>query len=136
MTTLGGTFEDSTIDAGSDRPLKQIGQIGRMPFPADQVEGHMAKLKQRDQIIEKNKKLKTSKKPEEPVPIIDNIEQDMTASEQPTWVLLKNVQFKHVNLCMNDLNDDLKDTLLGVLKRTGEDFGVTLAGNPISTEVI
>lgn len=34
----------------------------------------MAKLKARDQIIEKNKKLKTSKKPEEPVPILDNIE--------------------------------------------------------------
>lgn len=35
----------------------------------------MAKIKARDQIIEKNKKLKTSKKPEEPVPILDNIEQ-------------------------------------------------------------
>lgn len=92
----------------------------------------MAKLKQRDQIIEKNKKLKTSKKPEEPVPIIDNIEQDPDHG----WVLLKNVQFKHVNLCMNDLGDELREPLQAVLRRTGEDFGVTLAGNPISAEVI
>ena len=100
----------------------------------------MAKLKQRDQIIEKNKKLKQSKKPEEPVPIIDNIEQvqhaEGSSESGPTWVMLKNVQFKHVNLCMNELNDDIKEAVLAVLKRTNEDFGVTLAGNPISAEVI
>jgi len=31
-------------------------------------------MDERDKIIEKNKKLKASKKPEEPVPQIDNIE--------------------------------------------------------------
>ena len=100
----------------------------------------MAKLKQRDQIVEKNKKLKQSKKPEEPVPIIDNIEQANTTNhegqEVAGWVMLKNVQFKHVNLCMNNLNDDLKETLLAVLKRTNDDFGVTLSGNSIASEVI
>lgn len=39
------------------------------------MDGHLAKIKARDQTIEKNKKLKASKKPEEPVPILDNIEQ-------------------------------------------------------------
>ena len=53
---------------------KIINQIGRIPFPNDQAEAHLAKLKARDVIIEKNKKLKASKKPEEPVPILDNIE--------------------------------------------------------------
>lgn len=42
--------------------------IGRFPFPEDQVENQLAELKKRDAIIEKNKKLKASKKPEEPVP--------------------------------------------------------------------
>ena len=42
--------------------------IGRFPFPEDQVEEHKAALKARDVIVEKNKKLKASKKPEEPVP--------------------------------------------------------------------
>ena len=32
------------------------------------------KLKERDAILEKNKKLKASKKPEEPVPLLDTIE--------------------------------------------------------------
>lgn len=55
--------------------VKVFNQIGRIPFPADQVDGHLAKIKARDQTIEKNKKLKASKKPEEPIPILDSIEQ-------------------------------------------------------------
>ena len=42
--------------------------IGRFPFPEDQVENQLAEIKKRDAIIEKNKKLKASKKAEEPVP--------------------------------------------------------------------
>lgn len=49
--------------------------IGRIPFPQDQVDAHQGKIKARDAIIEKNKKLKASKKPEEPVPQLDMIEQ-------------------------------------------------------------
>jgi hypothetical protein len=48
--------------------------IGRFPFPEDNVEEHKAALKARDAIVEKNKKLKASKKPEEPVPQLDEIE--------------------------------------------------------------
>lgn len=54
--------------------LKIFEQIGRIPFPQDQVEAHQAKMKARDAVIEKNKKLKASKKPEEPVPSLDLIE--------------------------------------------------------------
>lgn len=75
--------------------VKIINQIGRIPFPSDQAEAHLAKLKARDAIIEKNKKLKASKKPEEPVPILDNIEQQTTINheghEVQGWVMLKNV---------------------------------------------
>ena len=48
------------------KPL--LGLIGKFPFPVDEVESHLAELKKRDVIVEKNKKLKASKKPEEPVP--------------------------------------------------------------------
>ena len=51
-----------------------IKSFGRHPFPNDQVQTYTAKLKERDAIIEKNKKLKASKKPEEPVPVMDLIE--------------------------------------------------------------
>ena len=46
-------------------------------------------------IIEKNKKLKATKKPEEPVPLLDLIEQatytNAEGHEVQGWVLLKNV---------------------------------------------
>lgn len=56
--------------------------------------------------------------------------------EVPGWVMLRNVQFKHINLCMNELTDDLKDPLAALLRRTNDDFGVTLSGNPIGRECI
>jgi hypothetical protein len=37
---------------------------------------------------------------------------------------------------MNELNDELKEQILALLKRTNEDFGLTLAGNPIQGEII
>jgi hypothetical protein len=59
------------------------------------VEPHQAKLKAREAIIEKNKKLKATKKPEEPVPLLDLIEQatytNADGNEVQGWVLLKNV---------------------------------------------
>ncbi|CDW82788.1 UNKNOWN [Stylonychia lemnae] len=119
---------------------KILNQIGRIPFPQDQVEAHLGKLKARDQIIEKNKKLKQSKKPEEPVPILDNIEQQTSiaadGSEVQGWVMLKNVQFKHINLCMNEVNDDIKENVALLLRRTNDDFGITLSGNPIGKDSI
>ena len=59
------------IDTTSIKPL--FNSIGRFPFPEDKVEEQKAALKNRDAIIEKNKKLKASKKPEEPVPQLDDI---------------------------------------------------------------
>ena len=93
--------------------VKLFEQIGRLPFPQDQVEAHQAKMKARDAIIEKNKKLKASKKPEEPVPQLDLIEQgtyvNSDGQEVQGWVLLKNMQFKHINLCANEINVDCRD---------------------------
>ena len=59
----------------SEGPLQEVlDKIGRIPIPAEQVEVYQAKLKARDVIAEKNKKLKASKKPEEPLPQLDLIE--------------------------------------------------------------
>ena len=52
------------------------------------------------------------------------------------WILLKNVQFKHVNFCANEINDECKDALSALLRRTNDDFGVTIAGNPISKPTV
>ena len=80
--------------------------------------------------------MKASKKPEEAVPALDLIEQathtNSEGQEVQGWVLLKNMQFKHINLCSNDINDDCRDSVSALIKRTNDDFGITLAGNPIS----
>lgn len=50
--------------------------------------------------------------------------------------MLKNVQFKHINFCSNDINDECKDAVSALLRRTNDDFGITLAGNPILKHTI
>lgn len=37
---------------------------------------------------------------------------------------------------MNDIGDDIKEALVPLLRRTNDDFGITLSGNPISKEII
>lgn len=46
------------------------------------------------------------------------------------------MQFKHINLCANDINEEVKGPLIAVLRRTTDSFGVTLAGNPIARSTI
>jgi len=114
-------------------PLLQL--VGRVPFPSEEAEAHLAKCKARDVLVEKNKKAKAGKKPEEPVPLLDNIEQ--LPDQEDQWVLLRNVQFKHLNLCMNeDLDDDLETELALLLSRTNDEFGVTLSGCGLTQEVV
>ena len=114
--------------------------IGRFPFPEDQVENQLAELKKRDAIVEKNKKLKASKKAEEPVPQLDNIEQITRKNEEgediQEWVTFKNPQFKHLNLCMNNLDDDMEEILGTVLARSADDFGITISSNKFTEDVI
>jgi hypothetical protein len=103
----------SKLNLTSEQVMPFFDIIGRFPFPEDQVENQLAELKKRDAIIEKNKKLKASKKAEEPVPQLDNIEQITRKTEEgeeiQEWVTIKNPQFKHLNLCMNLLDDDMEE---------------------------
>lgn len=59
--------------------------------------------------MEKNKKLKASKKPEEVVPLLDSLEskvsRDDSGAEVTNWFLLVNPQFKHLNICLNQIDD-------------------------------
>jgi hypothetical protein len=106
--------------------------IGKQPFPEEEADAHLKKMKERDTIIEKNKKLKASKKPEDPVPLIDDIEQQ----EDGQWAIVKNGQIRHLNLCMNPIDDDAKDTILSLLKRTPNDFSITLSGTQMSKSAV
>ena len=116
-----------------------LASFGKVPFPADQVEAYQNELKKRDQIIEKNKKLKSQKKPEDPVPILDQLEsevgKDAEGNEVTNYFLLKCPQFKHLNLCLNKINDESMNQIQTVLSQTPDDFGITLSGNQISDTV-
>ena len=114
--------------------------FGKVPLPADQADQYQAELKRRDTIVEKNKKLKQQKKPEEPVPILDQLEtqvsKDADGNDVTNYFLLKCPQFKHLNLCMNKLDDESMPAIERVLSQTPDDFGITLSGNPISQGVV
>lgn len=84
----------SKLNLSTEDVTPLFGLLGKFPFPADEVEGHLKKLKERDVIVEKNKKLKSQKKPEEPVPVLDNIEQitkkTLEGEIVQEWVTIKN----------------------------------------------
>ena len=95
------------LQSGDVQPLLKC--FGRQPFPAENVPAYQLKIKERDTILEKNKKLKASKKPEEIVPLVDALEskvsKDDTGAEVTNWWLLVNPQFKHLNICLNQIDD-------------------------------
>jgi hypothetical protein len=70
------------------------------------------------------------------VPILDNLEseaqRDENGVESTVWYLIRNPQFKHLNLCLNKVSDDVLGRVEELLMNSSDDFGVTLAGNPIS----
>jgi RNA-binding protein YhbY len=74
------------------------------------------------------------------VPQLDNIEEITKKNEEgeevKEWVTIKNPQFKHLNICMNLIDDDVKEDLQAVLERTTDDFGVTISSNKLTEEVI
>ncbi len=120
--------------------IPMIKSFGRFPFPTDQVVAYQAKLKERDATIEKNKKLKASKKPEEPVPVMDLIEsknnKDQDGNDTVNWFMLKNPQFRHLNLCLNSIEDSAQEEIEAALRITPDDFCFTLSGNAFSEEVV
>lgn len=130
----------SKLGLSNDQILPLLESVGRFPFPEDQVENQLAEIKKRDAVIEKNKKLKASKKPEEPVPQVDNIEQITRKNEAgedvQEWVTIKNPQLKHLNVCMNELDDDVEEEFKKVFQRTTDDFGMTVSSNKLSDAVI
>ncbi len=100
---------------------------------------HQAKLKERDAIVEANKKTK-GKKPDVPVPVVDALEsktgKDSEGNEVTSWFLVKNPQFRHLNLCLNQLDEFAVPALEQSLSVTPDEFCFTLSGNPFGEECV
>ena len=103
-----------------------LDKFGRKPFPSETVDQHLKKMKERDMAIEKNKKAKPGAA-KDLVPPVDSIIQEGTQ-----WVLLQNDQFRHLNLCMNPISESARASIMAVMKRTRDEFSITLAGTEFS----
>ena len=71
---------------------------------------------------------------------MDSIESEITrdadGNESTNWFLLRCPQFKHLNFCLNQIDDEIAAKVEDVLMRTPDDFGFTFSGNPISNPQI
>ena len=69
------------------------------------------------------------------MPILDSLEsevaKDPEGNEVTNWFILKCPQFKHLNLCLNKIDEEAAPAIEDVLMRTPDDFGFTLSGNKI-----
>ncbi len=52
------------------------------------------------------------------------------------WFLLKNPQLRHLNLCLNQVDDSIVEDIELALKLTPYDFCFTLSSNPVSEDQI
>eukprot|EP01017_Pseudomicrothorax_dubius_P002893 TRINITY_DN10263_c0_g1_i4.p2 TRINITY_DN10263_c0_g1~~TRINITY_DN10263_c0_g1_i4.p2 ORF type:complete len:150 (-),score=44.70 TRINITY_DN10263_c0_g1_i4:37-486(-) len=110
----------------SAEPLTDIlNAIGRKPMSAEELEAYRNKEKDREAIIEKNKKAKAKRQAEEPVPYLDPIEQ----SEDGRWYILRNQKLKILNLAMNLLDKNSRERLESFVSETSEGFQLVLKEN-------
>lgn len=70
--------------------------VGKFLMTQEEVEIHQKKIKDRDAIIEKNKKLKNQRKPEEPVPVLEEM-----AQIGDSFYIIRNTKLKSVNFMQN-----------------------------------
>jgi hypothetical protein len=72
--------------------------------------------------------------------MLDDITQITTKNDEgetvQQWVTIKNPQLKHINMCMNEITDDIESTLDQCFRITGDDFGLTLSSNKLSDEAV
>ena len=104
-------------------------EFGKAEITIEEYDAIQLKTKERDAIIEKNKK--SNKKKQEIVPFVQTTMQD----EKGNSFVIKHENFKHLNLALNELDDSAEEELDKLMERTPQKFLLTITDNPISTEV-
>lgn len=97
--------------------------VGKIQMTHEEVEVHNKKVKDRDYILEKNKKLKIQKKPEEPVPLVEEATQI-----NGTYYIIKNTKLKNFNLMQNRFTDNCFSCIKYMLDVSSE-LLLTIDGN-------
>ncbi len=119
LGSMGLTLEDL-------QPL--LNEFGKVKLSPEEAEALKARIKERDAIVEKNKKFKGKK--EEPVPQVNRLEQD----DQGNCFEVRKENFKHLNIGLNGLDDAAIDAIDQLMRRTPASFVVTIASKHFSKE--
>lgn len=106
---LGGNFF-------TDGDFKQIICLfGKFVLSEEEVETHFKLVKERDEILDKNKKLKNQRKNELPVPKVDEVEE-----YEGTHYLVKNTKIRSLNFMQNKLSEAILEEIFNFLNVSEE----------------
>lgn len=107
---LGGNFYKNS----SFYEISQ--QLGKTELNDEEIEVYNKKLKEKNEVIEKNKKLKASKKPEAPLPFLAEVD---VVGER--YFMIKNKTLKSINFMQNVyINKGVYKDILKAVERTEE----------------
>jgi len=84
--------------------------IGKIQLSPDEVESYLRRQKEREAIIEKNKKQKAAKKPEDPVPSIEEVVQ-----QGEFYFIMRNTKLKTLNIMQNCFTEECFETVIQLL---------------------
>lgn len=125
MLELNRAIEEINLGANhfTDEDLSVLKiHLGKFPMTTEDLEAHNKKVKERDLIIQKNVKLKIQKKPEEPVPM-----QDEVALIDEVYYVIKNVQLRNLNLMQNEFTENCFESILSIID-SNPDLLITMDG--------
>ena len=86
--------------------------LGKFLMTLEEVETLQKKMKEKEAIVEKNKKLKNQKKPEEPLPVLDEMIQI-----GDSFYIIKNNKIRSINLMQNKFTN-CYEVIVAILKQT------------------
>jgi hypothetical protein len=114
MIDVNRILEDINIGGNSltDDDLSMLkDRIGKIEMTHDEVENYNKKLKDREAIIEKNKKLKTQKKAEEPLPHIPEVHE-----VDGVFYNLLNTKIRFLNIFQNQFSNESITNVIKMLE--------------------
>ena len=101
--------------------------LGKIELNSEEIESYLRRFKDREVILEKNKKLKAGKKPEEAVPYIEEVLQ-----QGESYFLMKNTKLRSFNLMQNSFTEECFDTIIAILE-LNQDLLLTIDNKLFST---
>jgi len=84
--------------------------IGKIQLSQDEIENYLRRVKEREAIIEKNKKQKAAKKPEEPVPFVEEVVQ-----QGDLYFIMKNTKLRTLNIMQNNFTEECFNVVISML---------------------